>query len=56
MALIPIYEHQPQITISLIEEAQQIAPDTTADLILAWLWAMKGEAYATLGEARASVK
>jgi DNA-binding SARP family transcriptional activator len=52
-ALLPIYDHNPQVAVSLIDEAQQVVPGTAADLILAWLWAVKGEAYAALGESTA---
>lgn len=52
-ALLPIYDNNAQRAISLIDEAQQVVPATAADLILAWLWAVKGEAYAALGESTA---
>lgn len=37
----------------MIDEAQEIVPATTADLIVAWLWVVKAEAYAALGESTA---
>ncbi|HEU5382432.1 MAG TPA: BTAD domain-containing putative transcriptional regulator [Ktedonobacteraceae bacterium] len=52
-ALLPIYDNNAQTAISLIDEAQQVVPATAADLVLAWLWAVKGEAYAALGESTA---
>jgi tetratricopeptide (TPR) repeat protein len=49
-AFIPIYEGCPEKALPLLNEAQQIAPATTADLIISWLWAVTGEAYANLGK------
>jgi tetratricopeptide (TPR) repeat protein len=49
-ALIPIYDHCPQQAIQLIDEAQQMIPTKAADIIHAYLWSVKGEAYASLGE------
>lgn len=48
-ALLPIYDNAPEKAIEHIESALQLAPDTTDDMILAYLWSVKGEAYASLG-------
>jgi tetratricopeptide (TPR) repeat protein len=49
-ALISIYAGSSEKALPLLDEAQQVAPATTADLITSWLWAISGEAYANLGE------
>jgi DNA-binding SARP family transcriptional activator len=48
-AFIPIYDGHPEKALPLLNEAQQVAPATTADLIVSWLWAITAEAYAHLG-------
>ncbi len=48
-ALLPIYDGAPAKAIEFIEHAQQLAPETADDMILAYLWSVKGEAYASLG-------
>ncbi|MGH2482135.1 MAG: hypothetical protein ACRDHW_20995, partial [Ktedonobacteraceae bacterium] len=48
---VPIYDRNPGQALPFIDEAQQILPTTTADHIAAFLWAVKAEAYAALGDA-----
>jgi tetratricopeptide (TPR) repeat protein len=49
-AFIPIYEGCPEKALPLLNEAQRVVPATTTDLIVSWLWAITGEAYANLGK------
>jgi tetratricopeptide (TPR) repeat protein len=54
MSFIPIYDGEPQKALPLVEQAQLLVSQGTADVIPAWLWAIAGEAYANVGDAVAS--
>jgi DNA-binding SARP family transcriptional activator len=52
-SLIPLYNQRPERALQFIDQAQQLVPPTAADLLVAWLWAVKAEAYASAGETSA---